>query len=922
MYIGSKKVDSKEDVKELSRSEKKIYNKLPDSTRRRVENRAPKAKPKKAGTSIDPKTEAAIKSGELRTDDDFYVVSGDVAASRKTAEILAESKRQDFERRQAEKAEKTRKAKKAAYEQVYKPIMQEQIERTIQRKRDVHSGKATPVLTKSPDPLTGVLLPTVGYEYKTTTPSPQVISSEEKFIKDYYRAVENRPTETFLQPQKGDFIAKRSKETLLDPTVQEPILKAGSKVVDFFGKTTKTDTEPFKQTVKESYPYMAVAMTPEVQYEFSRAFKPTTVGEYVTDASIGFVGGQITELRDKPIKTTVLIAAGAGMGITGRSIATIGSKSEAVVKGIGLGVGTVYVGTKGLETYTAPSVAEKGAVIGGASVEVGAMGLGAAATSGVRVVLGRTKITGGSKQYYTYERQLSEPKTAEIGSKTITESPTGKQIQTRTVPKAGVRITNLKGVKEGRPFRSQIVEPSSEPLSDVYITTKWGKYTYRGKITGGVKIPREITVKTFKGDKLVSTTTEKLDPKTNIQLEQLTSAKYAKQFSNLDQTQRALVTKQAETFKGSRSMKVGKTRIAEEELLAVKGQRTVAKFQSTPTVRRLERSFISYGGRFRFTRAATIKPTKIKFGKDYKSPADITLIGEGEHMLIKGVPTTKYRLMIQRGGFLRGDTKTKPYHETQYIYEEQLNLLIKKVVTLSGKRAQAVAPKERTIPLEPQFQINPSEFTGELSASKINTEVFGSHKFITKPVRITYAPSRLKGKAKSRQRARSATTTIITADTMTDIGDIETSISGSRQSPTVSTKVLSKPFTDTKIVTETKTQTDTDITTATQTLTSTPIITYPIGGIGGVTIDPFDIPPPIPPPTPIDIPLGFLGPPKGKGVTRRGGRGFLYKPDLLSVLTGETRKGKAPKGQLTGLEGRPIYKQDKRKWKIQNIRLV
>lgn len=900
MYIGSKKVDSKEDVKELSRSEKKIYNKLPDSTRRRVENRAPKAKPKKAGTSIDPKTEAAIKSGELRTDDDFYVVSGDVAASRKTAEILAESKRQDFERRQAEKAEKTRKAKKAAYEQVYKPILQEQIERTIQRKRDVHSGKATPVLTKSPDPLTGVLLPTVGYEYKTTTP----------FI---YNIPE-------VEQQKG-----------VNAWVSERVKKGYHKVANPVGKSygsyleRTSGIEGFADATQQTGKLVSQRLDRGVflrTYGEGGTREPKTVYEKFK-VQVG--GATLSAIRypvDKPVSFTANIAIGAAGGVIGGSLATIGAKTAAVVGGIGLGLGTVYVGTKGLEYGLAPDSAHKGYVIGETAQEVTGVMVGGAATSGLQVNFAKTRITGGSKQYYTYERQLSEPKTAEIGSKTITELPTGKQIQTRTVPKAGVRITNLKGVKEGRPFRSQIVEPSSEPLSDVYITTKWGKYTYRGKITGGVKIPREITVKTFKGDKLVSTTTNKLDPKTNIQLEQLTSAKYAKQFSNLDQTQRALVTKQAETFKGSRSLKVGKTRIAEEELLAVKGQRTVAKFQSTPTVRRLERSFISYGDRFRFTRAATIKPTKIKFGKDYKSPADITLIGEGEHMLIKGVPTTKYRSMIQRGGFLRGDTKTKPYHETQYIYEEQLNPLIKKVVTLSGKRAQAVAPKERTIPLEPQFQINPSEFTGELSASKINTEVFGSHKFITKPVRITYAPSRLKGKAKSRQRARSATTTIITADTMTDIGDIETSISGSRQSPTVSTKVLSKPFTDTKIVTETKTQTDTDITTATQTLTSTPIITYPIGGVGGVTIDPFDIPPPIPPPTPIDIPLGFLGPPKGKGVTRRGGRGFLYKPDLLSVLTGETRKGKAPKGQLTGLEGRPIYKQDKRKWKIQNVRLA
>ena len=99
----------------------------------------------------------------------------------------------------------------------------------------------------------------------------------------------------------------------------------------------------------------------------------------------GFGAGVQESIRERPVQFGVAVAGGGAFAGVAR-VASVSKKATRIVKGVGLGLGTVFVGSKAIETVIAPTAFQKGKVLGTIPVEVGGFALGAKAVRGVEKV--------------------------------------------------------------------------------------------------------------------------------------------------------------------------------------------------------------------------------------------------------------------------------------------------------------------------------------------------------------------------------------------------------------------------------------------------------------------------------------------------------------------------------------------------------
>lgn len=194
VYIGTKKISSKADVSKLSRAERRIYRRLPKTSRQRAETGTKIHK-----TLVTPVTEQKLPPPEMKAVEEGAVVTVEptakggyvhtAASDPRTAEILAEYTRQQMQKKYEERkarAEKEYQEKRTAtihkYQEMYKKDVEAKtgvgyLERPSvfmysKRQTSITQPKGTPVLWKVPSKVTGVLLPTIAYRQEVT-PEPK-----------------------------------------------------------------------------------------------------------------------------------------------------------------------------------------------------------------------------------------------------------------------------------------------------------------------------------------------------------------------------------------------------------------------------------------------------------------------------------------------------------------------------------------------------------------------------------------------------------------------------------------------------------------------------------------------------------------------------------------------------------------------------
>ena len=889
-YIGSKRVSSKDDVKKLSRSERNILARSPEG-RKIMAGDSGSDSSSKSKQQYKPSTEktlSQLQSGEIKTSGDAYVVGGEVAASQKTAELVAAYKtqqRQEFRDKQLKKQTDYN----VAYAQYQIKQSQPYAENYAQaRMVKVEKQKGSLVPIHTIDPITGGIVP--GFGYQTVVPVSYM-----------------RPdTQTRMYGSKWD----KANLKVSEKYIKNPVSKVYSGVVKpTAGKYIDWATSPHKSpefrnteystTLKQGasassiyFKNMFNKNVYEKTYGVGGTREPKTVGQ---KASVMFGGAVIGATRypiDKPVSFVGAMGLGGATAVGGGLIAGIGSKSAKVVKVASYGMGTVYGGFKLGQTVLEPSWAGKGMIVGETAGELAAFSGGSqlggrALQTGKRYYyknIAKTELTGKTTQYYTKQ---------DTSVKTLT----AKQTQTISKTKPTVTVTEVSGIKQGKPFKMVSVQTKPGSFQDVYVSGRWGGNTFTGKISGGKTTPVQSQFKYFspKGKFIgssggtvpprylnlketgsISSKHSFKSPKGNYRA---TTETFHTEYSGMKQTKPSFFSRTVETFKGFTNQKVN----------------TV--YESSPTARHILHKWQSYGDRFYNLPATGSRSTKIKFGDKLSSPADITIKKNVGGLVVDGKPTTKYSFMVQRGGELSITSRIQSTSGGQYSYSKGLDkafLRNKLAAFLVSPVSGIVSPSGIT-----RGVTTPSTMTKQASfkppKSQFRIEGFSIHKVVglsTKPV-STFAPVSIFSRTKTRTpilTTRTRVNEIVSTTPITSSSQVYTPISETK--PITISKP--KPITTTKAITVTKT-----ITTPTTQFypTSYNFITTPITPV-----------PPPPPPPPGG--LGFWWP-SGVG----GSRTIIkrksmkqpkaYTPSGFSAAFGI--KGKSSKiGVLSGLGIRPI----------------
>lgn len=899
-YIGSKRISSKDDVKKLSRSEKRILARSPSGRKIMAGDPGSDSSSKSGSQSkqrYKPSTESTLEklqSGEIKTSGDAYVVGGQVAASQKTAELVAAYKtqqRREFEEKKITKQTKTTAEYIIKQTRPYAPnyaqarMVKPPESGSSYHKPDKPTGQAVP--TYSHDRLTSTLVPAVGYQSVVPV--------------SYMRS----DTQTRVYGSKWDKANLKVSETL----IKNPVSKVyGGVVKPTAGKYIDWATSPHKSpdfrnteystTLKQGASASSIYFKNmfnkgvyEKTYGVGGTREPKTVGQ---KASVMFGGAVIGATRypiDKPVSFAGAMGLGGATAVGGGLITGIGSKSATVVKVASYGMGTVYGGFKLGQTVLEPSWAGKGMIVGETVGELAAFSGGSqlggrALQTGKRYYYKKfgTKLTGSSEQFYT-KQDLKVRKL------------TAKQTQTVSQTKpTGTKYT-VEGIKDGKPFKMVSVQNKPGSFQDVYVSGKWGSNTFTGKIYGGKTTPVQSQFKYFsaKGDYLgsvkgnvpprylnikevgsVSSKPGFKSPKGNYRA---TAETFHTEYSGMKQTKPSFFSRTVETFKGFTNQKVN----------------TV--YESSPTARHILHKWQSYGDRFYNLPATGSRSTKIKFGDKLSSPADITIKKNVGGMVVDGKPTTKYSFMVQRGGELSITSRIQTTSGGQYSYSKGLDKVFlrnKLAAFLVSPVSGIVSPSGVT-----RGVTTPSTMTKQASfkppKSQFRIEGFSIHKVVgitTKPI-TTLAPVSIFSRTKTR-------TPILT--TRTRVNEIVST------TPITSSSQVYTPISETKPISITKTQpiTKTKAITVTKTITTPTTQFYPTS-YNFITTP---IPPIPPPPPPPPGGLGFWWP-SGVG----GSRTIIkrkslkqpkaYTPSGFSAAFGI--KGKSSKiGVLSGLGIRPI----------------
>ena len=378
VYIGSKKVGRDR----LTASEQSSVSKSPEGKKELMKQQPSTTK----YPTVHSKEQKAIDEGTAT----YYTVEPTkgggyvhtVATDERTANILMDYTQQQLQKTQKQKkqsadtAEKEReKIKKQVFIQTYGPAFQEQQMQTWYIKKGIAEGRIKPTIIKSPDPITGVLMPNIGYqEY---IPGEVVTTEQERF--------------KTLNEKVSQYMIKEPAKNIFKKII-EPI---SDKYLGWLEK--KSDISGLTPAVKETAKAASVFYTPEFQskiYGPGGLYEPETKSEkvqaYLSGASLEFIRRPI----DKPVTFVGTALLGAGLGgafaaapgvsgwVGGKIAGPVGGKigqkvGEYGSKAVGSVLGGIYGGTQIARTILEPDWSRKGAILSETGWDLAAFSVGA-----------------------------------------------------------------------------------------------------------------------------------------------------------------------------------------------------------------------------------------------------------------------------------------------------------------------------------------------------------------------------------------------------------------------------------------------------------------------------------------------------------------------------------------------------------------
>lgn len=393
-------------------------------------------------------TIAQIQRGELKTSDpEGFISTSEGVMTQKTYEKLQNYRN---EKRQNEFLKETETR-----------LYQDQMS-----KRDNSpflKNKQTPQENKE-----GLVSKSIG-----VTPKPEdLIYNTQSHYREYDKGNNkiigvSTPYETYLSPSELEKINPNKKtyrgfEDFVSSKTTKS--KVGSVIGDILGFSEKSQAKT-EQQIKRDQEKLKQQQTGERKTNlFSN--------ELLTKTDI-YTHGAIAKLqydiREKPVTGVGLMALGGVLSKVGASSVAFGSKIsktfpflgrffQIAPRGIGYGVGAVYLSSKGIETIQKTDLAQKGGVLGDVIFEFGAMGLGA---SSGKIITKYRDIKLDYKEY-RFDKANTKWLRTKTGEKWV-RKPTTKVFEPESVDLVKNNNINYRitGIKSEPGFNIEPLNPSA-----------------------------------------------------------------------------------------------------------------------------------------------------------------------------------------------------------------------------------------------------------------------------------------------------------------------------------------------------------------------------------------------------------------------------------------------------------------------------